>query len=198
VPIIKKATALERILSKLDGLLLSGGYDINPKFYGEEPLEGLEYVDADRDCTEMELTRFALEMNIPILGICRGIQILNVVGGGTLYQDLPSQKSSCLKHRQEADMQVTTHRVSIDRSSLLYEILKKDEIWVNSSHHQAVKDVVPGYRVSAVAKDGIIESIEDTSRKFVLAVQWHPEGTWEIDEDSQQLFRAFVEAATRP
>lgn len=198
IPIVKKTTALERIMSKLDGLVLSGGYDINPRFYGEEPLEGLEYVDADRDCTEMELTRLALERNIPILGICRGIQMLNIVGGGTLYQNLSSQKPDCLKHRQEADMQVTTHRVNIDRSSLLYDILKKDEIWVNSSHHQAVKNVASDYRVSAVARDGVIEGIEDTSHKFVLAVQWHPEGTWEIDEDSQKLFRAFIEAAARP
>jgi len=198
IPMVKKITALERILSKLDGLLLSGGVDINPKLYGEEPLQGLECIDAERDFTEIELTRLALEMNMPILGICRGIQMLNVVGGGTLYQDLFSQKSNCLKHRQEADMQVNTHRVSIARNSLLYQIVKKDEIWVNSSHHQAVKDIAPGYRVNAVAKDGVIEGIEDSSRKFVLGVQWHPEGTWETDEESQKLFRAFVEAATRP
>jgi putative glutamine amidotransferase len=197
IPVIKKTTALESILSKLDGLILSGGNDIHPRFYGEEPLLKLEAIDAERDVTEIELTRLALEMDIPILGICRGIQVLNVVGGGTLYQDLSSQKPNCLKHRQEADMQVQTHRIRLDRDSLLYQIFKKDEVWVNSRHHQAVKDIAPGYRIAAVASDGVIEAIEDLSRKFVVGVQWHPEGTWEVDEDSQNLFRAFVEATLR-
>jgi putative glutamine amidotransferase len=197
IPALKKTAALESILAKLDGLILSGGHDVNPRFYGEEPLLRLEAIDADRDFTEMELTRMALEMDIPILGICRGIQVLNVVCGGTLYQDLPSQKPNCLKHRQDADMQVHTHRVNIERDSLLYQIFKKDELWINSRHHQAVKDVAPGYRSTAVAKDGVIEGIEDASHKFVLGVQWHPEGNWDVDEDSQKLFRALVEATIR-
>ena len=141
---------------------------------------------------ELSVAAAALDRNLPILAICRGIQVLNVARGGTLYQDIPGLVSDAILHSQKADKSVQTHAVRVEPGSVLRGILKRAEIWVNSKHHQSVKDVAPGFRVSARAADGVIEAMEDPDRSFVLGVQWHPEGTFGTDRNSKKLFKALV------
>jgi len=195
IPAAQNRQTLQTILRRLDGLILSGGPDINPKFYGEQPLPGLEEIDEDLDRVELEATRIAFARNLPILAICRGIQVLNVSQGGTLYQDIPTQVRESILHTQRADKKTTTHSTRVEPKTLLSRIVGRKEIWVNGRHHQAVKDVAPGFVVSARATDGVVEAMEHSSKRFVIGVQWHPEGNWRDDPYSRRLFRAFVRAA---
>ena len=197
IPAAQNRQTLQTILRRLDGLILSGGPDVNPKFYGEQPLPGLEEIDEDLDRMELEAARMAFERNLPILAICRGIQVLNVSQGGTLYQDIPTQVQESILHTQKADKKTTTHAARIELKTLLSRIVGRKEIWVNGKHHQAVKDVARGFVVSARATDGVVEAIEHPSRRFIIGVQWHPEGNWKGDPYSRRLFRAFVRAAQR-
>ncbi len=197
IPVPQTRETLHEILGRADGLILSGGPDINPKFYAEQPTEGLGEIDEDLDRMELEAAKIAFQKNLPILAICRGIQTLNVSLGGSLYQDIPSQVEDSLSHNQKADKSVTSHLITIEEKTQLYQILKKKEIWVNGKHHQAIKDPAPGLIVSARAPDGVIEAVEHPERRFVLGVQWHPEGTWKEDLYSKRLFRAFVETTAK-
>jgi len=197
IPVPQDADTFQTILSRLDGLLLSGGPDINPRFYGEQPLPELGEVDAGLDRMELEAAKLAFRRDLPILGICRGIQTLNVSLGGTLYQDIPSQVQDSIGHSQKADKSVLTHSIRIEAGTLLHSIFKKREVWVNGKHHQAIKDLARGLTVSARATDSIIEAVEHRSKKFVVGVQWHPEGTWSNDIYSKRLFEAFVLAASK-
>ena len=183
------------IFDRLDALLLSGGPDVNPKFYGEQPLAGLGEIDEDLDRMEIEAAQMAFEQDLPILCVCRGIQVLNVSRGGTLYQDIPSQVKEGINHTQKADKSVLTHSIQIEEKTRLYGIFKRKKIWVNGKHHQAIKDLAQGLLISARAGDGIIEAVEHPPKRFVIGVQWHPEGTWKNDLYSKKLFRAFVQAA---
>jgi putative glutamine amidotransferase len=197
IPVAQDRETLQAILRRLDGLILSGGPDVNPKFYGEQPLPGLEEIDEDLDRMELEAARMAFEGNLPIFAICRGIQVLNVSQGGTLYQDIPTQVQESILHTQKADKKTTTHATRIEPKTLLSRIVGRKEIWVNGRHHQAVKDVAHGFVVSARATDGVVEAMEHPSRRFVVGVQWHPEGNWKGDLYSRRLFRAFVRATQR-
>jgi len=196
IPAAQDKKSLERILAALQGLILSGGPDINPRRYGEEPLAGLGEVDEALDQMELLAAGMAVERNLPLLGICRGIQVLNVALGGTLYQDIASQVPESICHTPKTDKAVNTHSIRIEARSRLHKLFGKREIWVNGKHHQAVKKPAPGLIVSARAKDGVIEAVEDPERPFVLGVQWHPEGTWKNDPYSKKLFRALVQAAS--
>lgn len=195
IPVDQTRETLRTIIGRLDGLLLSGGPDINPRYYGEEPMAGLEEIDEGLDLMELEIARLAFQRNLPILAICRGIQVLNVSQGGTLYQDIPAQVKGSINHFQKADKGVNTHSIKIETKTSLHRIFRKKEIWVNGKHHQAIKELAPGLIISAKAKDEMIEAVEHPSRKFVLGVQWHPEGTWKNDPYSKKLFRAFILAA---
>jgi len=195
IPVAQTHDTLLTILDRLDGLLLSGGPDINPRFYGQEPLAGLGEIDEDLDRMELEAARMAFQKDLPIFAICRGIQVLNVSLGGTLYQDIGSEIQESINHTQKADKSVNTHSIRVEKRTNLYSLLGRREIWVNGKHHQAIKDLAPGLIVSAKSRDGIIEAVEYSGKKFVLGVQWHPEGSWEKDPYSKRLFRAFVEAA---
>jgi putative glutamine amidotransferase len=195
VPAAQDRRSLESILGSVQGLILSGGPDIHPRRYGEEPLAGLGEIDEALDRMELTAARVALEMDLPVLGICRGIQVLNVAMGGTLFQDIASQAPESICHSPKADKAVATHTVRIGTGNRLRRILGRTEIWVNGKHHQAVKDPAPGLRVTARAKDGVIEAVEDPAKRFVVGVQWHPEGTWREDPYSRRLFKAFVQAA---
>ncbi len=197
IPVPQDADSFRTVLGRLDGLLLSGGPDINPKFYGEQPWPELGEIDEGLDRMELQAAGLALRRNLPILGICRGVQTLNVSQGGTLYQDIPSQVADSIGHSQKADKRVLTHSIRIEDKSLLHAIFSKKEIWVNGKHHQAIKNLAPGLTVSAQAPDGVIEAVEHPLKKFVLGVQWHPEGTWNNDIYSKRLFKAFVRAASR-
>jgi putative glutamine amidotransferase len=194
LPLVKKESSFADFIDIMDGLLLSGGVDLDPSFFGEEPQPALGRIDADRDRTEMFLATKALEANIPILGICRGIQLLNVAAGGTLYQDIYSECSNLLKHRQTAPGTHATHVIDIKKGSRLLDIMGQTRIKVNTFHHQAVKKVAPDFIVSAVASDGIVEGIEST-KYFAIGVQFHPERMWQNNPPVTALFTALIDAA---
>ena len=176
IPCYDDADTLINTLEKLDGILLTGGADINPLFLGEEPVKELHGINPRRDRQELLLTRLAADRQIPILGICRGIQTMNAAFGGPLYQDIQSQmEGTRIKHSQELDRSYASHTVTIEKDTLLHNLFKADTIAVNSFHHQAVKEAAPGFRVCARATDGVIEAMESTEYKSMLGVQWHPE-----------------------
>jgi len=184
-------------LDLLDGLLLSGGLDIHPGFYGEgENIHPATETEAGgRDAHEIALVREAVTRDLPIFAICRGLQVLNVALGGTLYQDLPTQVDSRWAHRQGPHSSEKTHRTQVAPGSWLGNILGgADALPINSHHHQAAKDVAPGLVVTARADDGVIEALEKSNARFLLAVQWHPENLYETDAPSRALFTAFAEA----
>ena len=185
------------LAEELDGILFTGGGDADPVLYGEEKLPQCHEPDHDRDSFELELFRAARELGRPILGICRGCQLINVAMGGTLVQDIPSQRPDAVPHYQSQDGTNTFHSVNITESSLLHGIIGKDLIEVNSFHHQAVRDPAPGLAVSAFAPDGIIEAVEGTEGSFLLGVQWHPEYMSRIREDMLGIFKAFIKEAQK-
>jgi len=195
IPVSQSQDTLETILGRVQGVVLSGGVDINPKRYGEQPLSGMGQIDEDRDIMELNAVKMAFEKDLPILAICRGIQTLNVSLGGNLFQDIHGQVKNSFLHSQNAPKNVLTHAIRIEQGTLLHKVTGKKKIWVNSKHHQAVKDVAPGFRIGALSEDGIIEAIEHPSKRFVLGVQWHPEGTFREDMYSKKLFRAFIREA---
>jgi putative glutamine amidotransferase len=187
----------EQIIDTFDGFLFTGGPDVDARAYGEENRKCQGGISPLRDKLEQELARLALNAKKPVLGICRGIQLLNVAMGGTLHQDIYSGRdpSSMLKHWQEAPDWYAAHDVSISCGSLLHKIYGTDRLPVNSYHHQAIKEPAAGLVVTAVASDGIIEAVEGTQEQFIIGVQWHPESMWRNDPLQLKLFRALVEAA---
>jgi len=187
---------VEQLVEMLDGLLLSGGNDINPMLFNEEPHMHLGEVTPSRDSIELELARQMLETGKPILGICRGLQVLNVVVGGTVYQDLYKQNEGpILQHKQKAPNTHASHYVQVEKGSLLESIAGSERIQVNSYHHQSLKKVPSVFKVTGVASDGIVEAIESTNQKFVLGVQWHPEALSAAgDAVSLRLFDRFINA----
>lgn len=183
------------IAERLDGLLLSGGGDVDPRTYGEEPLPACGAPEIERDGAEMFFTRWALERRVPLLGICRGIQILNVVRGGSLYQDIPSQYDKPLRHNCAGEQRnYIAHAIQIDPDSQFAAIVGQTTAGVNSFHHQAVKALGDGVRVVATAEDGIVEAAEMPDYPFVITVQWHPEAMDDDDPITTRLFAAFVAA----
>ncbi len=195
IPAAQDHDSLERIFGAVQGLVLSGGPDIHPRHYGEEPAAGLGDVDEGLDRMELMAARLAFEKDIPVLGICRGIQVLNVALGGTLYQDISSQVPEGICHTPKTDKAVFTHTVRFAAGSRLRRIMGRSEIWVNGKHHQAVRDPAPGLSVTARARDGVIEAVEHPRKRWMMGVQWHPEGTWRDDSFSKKLFKAFVREA---
>lgn len=184
-------------LDLLNGLLISGGPDADPIYFGEEPQGGLGGVNPAMDAYEVPLILEALKRDMPILGICRGEQMLNIVAGGTLFQDMASAGiKNLLKHRQEAPRSYRSHSVIIAEGTKLSQILGAGSIRVNTFHHQAVKNAAPGFVVSAKAPDGVVEAIESINHSFVIGVQWHPEGMWNVEDNYDALFDALVGAAT--
>jgi putative glutamine amidotransferase len=184
------------IVDRVQALVLSGGSDIDPALYGEARHPSVTRVVRERDEFELALCREALERGLPILAICRGCQVLNVATGGTLIQDIPSQVSGAEDHDPERERWEAAHDVRILPGTRLYAILGKDTVAVNSFHHQAVRDVGRGLRVSALsAHDSVIEGIEADDGRFVLGVQWHPEGFWSQKQGFQALFDALVDEA---
>ena len=191
---------LEVCLDKLDGILLAGGNDVDPNRYGDDPLDELGEVNPLRDDFEIRLVRKAAERGMPVFGICRGIQSMNVAMGGTLWQDIPSQyrrpdgRKGVAHSQTRADF-YTSHRVLIEEDSRLMQLIGKREIRVNSFHHQAVMQPAPCMKVSAHASDGVIEGIEHPDLPFFMGVQWHPERYFDRDETAMVLFSALCEAA---
>ena len=201
LPPVAGARAPQDLLDGMDGLLLSGGSDLDPGYYGEEPVPELGVTIPERDAFEIALLEHALRRKIPIFGICRGMQILNVALGGTLYQDLPSQMDHMvlLGHRQETPRWQPTHEVEVDGGSKIAEILGTDELKVNSYHHQAMKDLASGLVAVACSPDGVIEAIEssDLSKRWMMGVQWHAEAMRDAGPEHRKLFEAHTSAAER-
>lgn len=197
LPLETDKTSLLRISEICDGFLFTGGPDITPFRFGEETIQQCGEVLPKRDEMEELLFNIAMKSGKPIFGICRGIQVLNVFLGGTLYQDVAAQFPSPLKlaHSQKSARNVLSHSVAINRDTLLHDILQKDYIQVNSFHHQAVKDVAPSLKVAGTSPDSIVEAVYLPGHKFFLAVQWHPEHLIYDKEDALLLFKAFVNAS---
>ncbi len=180
-----------QVLGMLDGLLLTGGADIDPLHWGEEPNQRCGRIQPERDRMELFLCRGALSMDLPVLGICRGLQVLAVAAGGSLVQDIPSQIPAAIKHYQDAPNWYPTHRVRLRGGTRLASLFSS-EIRVNSFHHQSVKALPEGFVISAEASDGVIEGLESPRHRFVLGVQWHPECMWNQVYNYNALFQAFV------
>ena len=197
IPLNLNEGALRAIYERLNGLLLAGGGDLHPKHYGEAIREKCGQSDEARDTVELTLARWSLAEGLPVLGICRGIQVMNVAAGGALYQDIASQSPGSLKHDCWPDhpRNYLAHQVTVNGDSHLAAILSQGQVAVNSLHHQAVKDLAPGFRVVARAPDGLIEAIEDHDHPFALGVQWHPEELVEDAPPMRRLFEEFVSAA---
>jgi gamma-glutamyl-gamma-aminobutyrate hydrolase PuuD len=195
IPTDQDPSDLQNILQRIDGLILGGGVDIHPRRYGEMPLPGLGEVDDLRDRMEISAVHQALKLNLPLLAICRGIQVLNVTLGGSLYQDITRQQPEALLHAPSVDKAVATHTVALTPETCIQRLMGRRRIWVNSQHHQAILKPAPGLRVTGLAPDGIIEAVELPEHRFVMGVQWHPEGTLPNDRYAKKLFQALVQAA---
>ncbi|HHT9126047.1 MAG TPA: gamma-glutamyl-gamma-aminobutyrate hydrolase family protein [Candidatus Brocadiia bacterium] len=190
LPIVKVGARCNVPLPRIDGLLLGGGNDIPPERYGESPHEKAIPIPKQKEDFDFLLVKNALDMDLPILGICYGLQLINVSLGGSLIQDISSQYKTSINHK------TGTHIVRMDKDSRLYKILSRESVEVNSTHHQAIKSLGNKLRVSAVAGDGIIEAVEGTDNTYVVGVQWHPERI--IKKDSQiELFRTLINAASK-
>jgi putative glutamine amidotransferase len=187
--------AIELLVARLDGLLLTGGPDLHPGTYGAVPPPALGPTEREIDVFELALIRAAERRGVPILAICRGMQALNVARGGTLVQDLPSEHPGALRHRQEEAGRIPTHPVRLAASSRLAAIAGTTEIDVNSFHHQAIERLGSGLREVGWAPDGVIEAVEDPSEPFVVGVQWHAESLSESQPVQADLLAAFVDAA---
>lgn len=197
--LLPSALALDEVtevLSEFDGLFISGGGDIHPDFFGGEMHPSLSGIDRERDEFELALCRQAVAMNKPLLGICRGQQVLNVAMGGNLVLDIPSELPEASRHQWWPNYQRSrlSHLVQVEKDSQLAGIMGGTEFEVNSLHHQSVKDLGEGLKITALAPDGVIEALEMPGKRFVVSVQWHPE--WLPDsEPMRQIFKAFVEAS---
>lgn len=196
VPVGLDDEAIDELVESASGLLLTGGADVDPKLYGEEKSEKCGAILSERDEAECALTRAALREGLPILAICRGLQVLNVIAGGTLIQDIPETLGLPLTaHRQEGDYSETVHEVEIVPGTLLASVVGEETLAVNTKHHQAVKTPAPSLHVVAKSPDGVIEALEDPAFPFVLGVQWHPEMLAKTHPRHAALFEAFVRAA---
>jgi len=188
-------------LEGLDGVMLTGGGDIAPSYYHETPHPKANPPDATRDAFELELAKLALDNDVPMFGVCRGLQVLNVAAGGTLIQDIPSEVNQALGHEVNSPLNAIAHEVWITRGSSLANTMQEqlvdgEVLQVNSRHHQAIKQPAAGFEVSATAPDGVIEAIERSGARFCLAVQWHPENFWRTGE-FRALFEEFVRVCSK-
>lgn len=191
----------EQILARVDGIMLTGGGDVDPMLYGDQPHATFEAAEADRDAFEIALTRAAVAADIPFLAICRGMQLLNVAMGGTLIQDIPSQVPGALEHSVPEPRAHVAHEVWVSKDSQLSKLLADamedgETCHVNSRHHQSVAKVAPGFVVTATSPDGVIEAMEKPGAAFCIGVQWHPENFWRTGE-FRPLFERFLEAGGR-
>lgn len=196
LPMHLEAGELDELNGMLDGYLFTGGHDVDPRLYDQERLPLCGPSCKRRDQLETMIFEKAGQENKPVLGICRGLQLLNVLYGGTLYQDLPEEypQKSEIDHHMTAPYDRTVHGVTIKPESPLRQLLGKTKLQVNSYHHQGICALGTGLKVMAVSDDGLVEGIYDPEKKFVWGVQWHPEFIYQKDEDARKIFHAFVEA----
>lgn len=198
IPLVIPAEAREDeqlfLLSKCRGLVMTGGDDIDPALYGETILNDTVFPAPERDLREPRLLAMAMERQIPILGICRGMQIMNVYFGGTLYQDIPAQLETTVPHKMERPFERVIHDCLLQPGTPLRNHTDQDTIGVNSFHHQAIKEVAPPLAVMGRAADGIVEAVWKPDYPFLWAVQWHPEMLWHVEESARRIWEAFINA----
>ncbi|MBE3558274.1 MAG: type 1 glutamine amidotransferase [Ktedonobacteraceae bacterium] len=196
IPVLEDLRALEALLPRLDGLLLSGGIDVDPRYYQEEPHPLLGETNPHLDALELALAKWAFKNDIPTLGICRGMQLLNVALGGKLYQDLSAEQAASLRHANwDLPRNKLIHHLYLKASCRLEKILGTRKIAVNSLHHQAVKEIGHGVAICGTAEDGVAEALEVPAHRFMLAVQCHPEELYTEHPAWLNLFKALVEAS---
>jgi putative glutamine amidotransferase len=191
---------LQEIFNRLDGVFITGGVDVDPSRYGEPKTALCGTTDPDRDAVEIALLRHALARDLPVLAVCRGIQILNVACGGTLYQDVTAQVPTALKHDyfptpEQPSRKFLAHEIRVKSGSRLAGIIGNGAVSVNSMHHQAIKTLAPNLAPTALAPDGIIEGVEGTDGRYLIGVQWHPEELTETQPGMARLFSTFTDAA---
>ena len=196
IPLVYDNKSINSILDIIDGLVITGGaFDIDPKYYSERKKYKNIFIKNERTEFEINICNKALKKNIPILGICGGQQLINIVYGGSLVQDIKKDLTTNIEHEQKNPRNQVSHSVKLNLSSKLYKIIKKKSIMVNSAHHQSIKTTGKGLIVNAVAPDGIIEGIEDQSKDFCIGVQWHPE--FMIKQSDNDLFKSFIKASKK-
>lgn len=196
LPYITNDNDMNQLVKQIDGLYLPGGYDIDPTMFGEEPHPNLGTIIPKRDKFEFKLIQKVLEEGKPILGVCRGSQILNIVVGGDMYQDIYGQiETPLLQHSQRAPLEHGSHFVNVLEDSLLSKLVGVRRLRVNSFHHQANRKIPSNFQASGVANDGIIEAIESKEHPFVLGIQWHPEAMLQANDDaSEKIYKGFIRA----
>lgn len=194
LPLTGEREDLEEILSRFDGFLLTGGHDVSPALYGQEKTDLCGDCCEGRDTMEKQLLLGALAMDKPVLGICRGLQLMNVVMGGTLYQDIPAQFPSDTNHRMAAPYGRAEHPVHIAKDSTFAALGLPETIGVNTCHHQGIRDLAPDLKIMGTAPDGLVEAVYHPGKRYACAVQWHPEFFPVEDGVSSLIFKSFVDA----
>ena len=197
LPLTGDADTLAELVRRCDGIVLSGGADVDPRHYGEKTLPCCGEINPERDAMELALARLLAAAGKPLLGICRGAQVMNVALGGSLWQDLPAQHPGALCHRQAEPADQPCHSVQLKPGTRLSALWPQPRLRVNSLHHQAIRTPGAPLTVAAVAEDGVIEAVELAGHPFYVGVQWHPERLFATDEAARRLFRAFT-AACQP
>ena len=197
LPLTTDQEALKRYAQTFDGFLFPGGHDLDPALYGQNPTDQCGTVCPQRDSMERKLFPLTLETGKPLLGICRGIQLFNVMLGGSLYQDIPTECPSDVEHHETPPYDKVAHPVTVEQGTPLYQAVGVAQMGVNSYHHQGIKELGKGLRVAAKAPDGMVEAVYLPDHPFALAVQWHPEFSRLSDENSRRIFEAFVKAARK-
>lgn len=194
IPVLENGNLSDEYTDVIDGLILTGGEDMSSHYFGEEPVKQIKMIDHNRDRTELGLFHSAYKKGIPIFGICRGHQVINIALGGNLYQDIYSQVPDVLGHTSDYNIDDGYHSIVLEDDSIIMEIIKEKVIAVNSIHHQAIKDIGMNLKVTAYSKDNIVEVIESTNENFILGVQFHPEGMAKKHEKFMDIFKYFINA----
>lgn len=196
LPLTTDPALLDQLFDLCDGLLLTGGHDVSPSMYGEEAKPSCGILCTPRDKMEVYLLKKAMAAKLPVLGICRGIQLMNGALGGSLYQDLPTEHPSSIEHHMTPPYDRKAHLINVLPDTQLAEIIGSGEKEVNSYHHQAIREVSPLAQVMAVAEDGLVEAISIKDQPFMVGIQWHPEFSYANNPESKQIVQAFIDACT--
>lgn len=194
LPLTDKKDELELALSMCNGILLTGGHDVSPELYGADVSDKCGDTCPERDQMEKYILTRCIELDKPVLGICRGIQFINAALGGTLYQDIPSEYPSDVEHHMSPPYDRGVHKVDVLPDTMLADIIGPGEHHVNSYHHQAIKELASRVNAMAISEDGLVEAICIPDKKYIVGVQWHPEFSYEKDDEACKLLRAFVDA----
>lgn len=195
MPLTGDEGTLAYYLQACDGFIIPGGQDVSPSVYGQETLDVCGVRVPERDRMDAAILQKAMELDKPVLGICRGHQLMNAALGGTLYQDLKTQFHETIHHRMQPPYDAVAHEVQLVPETPLARLLGTERLGVNSRHHQAIRDLAPGLKAQAVADDGLVEAVYAPNKRFIWGVQWHPEHAWQVSDANRRIVAAFVKAA---